>query len=163
MSPNDSFGKSMEFQSHSDSFPTKTHRLSHTDTHFLSVWGIWSARYFGVREFHSRISRLWLALEISRSYLWTNVPLVTVPHSCVWEWYYHGEEFCPVLVRMEPIWNGISIRGNGPFLNKRISMVHQCKKKLLLVHFYNTVFPLIEIPFLTDSVLARIWQNSFPW
>ena len=40
MSSIDSIRKSMNFQSHSDSFSSKTHRLSHTDTHFsLSVDG----------------------------------------------------------------------------------------------------------------------------
>ena len=37
MSPIDSFRKSVNFQSHSDSFPTKTHKLSHTHTYSLSV------------------------------------------------------------------------------------------------------------------------------
>ena len=33
--------------------------------------------------------------------------------------YHHGKQFCPIIVRMEPIGNAISIRGNARYSDLR--------------------------------------------
>ena len=68
----------------------------------------------------------------------------------LWEWllvtYYDGKDFCPILVWTEPIWKGISIRGNATFLNEWITIVHQCTRTFVSGSL-KKASPLIKIPF----------------
>ena len=66
---------------------------------------------------------------------------------------YDWKEFCPILVRTEPIWNGISNRCNATFFNERIT---------------NDTITKNDITFDQNNVLY--WfrsneegQSSFPW
>ena len=62
--------------------------------------------------------------------------------------YYYGKEFCPILGRMELIWNVISIGGNDLFLNEEYQWFINAQEALLYVHFYNWNFPSIKLTFL---------------
>ena len=59
----------------------------------------------------------------------------------------------------EPIWNGISIRGNVSYV---YTMVHQCTKSIVIGSFLKGALPQIKTQFQIGSILTRIGQNSFP-
>ena len=76
--------------------------------------------------------------------------------------YYHGLEFCPILVRRFQFETGFRSEVMTLFTNKPIKTFLVHLSTIVIGSFEIEVLPLIEIPFQLVHLLTSMEQNSFP-
>ena len=98
---------------------------------------------FGIVGLIVRIEQLYQlsAVVFVRNWLSWSSAVNRISH--LYPVYYHGKEFYPILVRMEPIRKIILIRGNTPILIERMAMVPKCTKITVGGSFFKRRLPPI--------------------